>query len=251
MPSTTTGPAPARGRVSGGPSRTLELVETAAWTQAVLRRYAAATNLSLASTPVLVHGAGPIGGDLALRLRATGARVRVSSADPVALLALRGRGVAVEHRDRARVDPAVAVVFATGEEPEPLDPRDVVPAGAPLVIVDAARPGSRPGVVAPRGAASAGTGAGADRSADAGTSAETPAVPGAVAPLAGPTSGGAAARPAYLVVVGADASAAAAGRRIRTARAELAAEHPDASDAELDALLAEGELARGGRGWTA
>jgi hypothetical protein len=225
MPSTTTGPAPARDRVSGGPSRTLELVETAAWTQAVLRRYAAATNLSLASTPVLVHGAGPIGGDLALRLRATGARVRVSSADPVALLALRGRGVAVEHRDRARVDPAVAVVFATGEEP--------------LVIVDAARPGSRPGVLAPRGAA--GAAPGADASAG----------PGAVVPLAGPASGGSAARPAYLVVVGADASAAAAGRRIRTARAELAAEHPDASDDELDAHLAEGELARGGRGWTA
>ncbi len=109
-------------------SPTISALDTAAWTEVVLRHFARRSNLLVASTPTLVLGDGPVAEHLASALATIGARVE--RADE--LRSTRGPHL---------IPAAVAVVFATGERHPVVTPDAIEPASShPLVLVDAARP---------------------------------------------------------------------------------------------------------------
>ncbi|WEO76320.1 hypothetical protein BJQ94_13225 [Cryobacterium sp. SO2] len=151
MPDATTAAAPPASDELGRSGVDTQLARTA-WAQASVRRFASQTNLLVASSRVLIVGAGPLADELAHALSTMGARVAVSGTDAAALYAFARRGL-----DTHQVGPAgllipaeTDLVFATGEEPTPLTPAALGAADAaaahPLVIVDAAEPG-RPAAV--------------------------------------------------------------------------------------------------------
>ena len=120
------------------------------WSQRAVRVFASQTNLLVASSRVLIVGAGPLAAELAATLGILGARVAVTSEDAAALsdFAARGHGTYPSRTDGVRIPAETDLVFATGEERAPLgpgaivagDPGDGVPAH-PLVIVDASQTG--------------------------------------------------------------------------------------------------------------
>ena len=125
------------------------------WCQRAVRVFAGQTNLLVASSRVLVVGAGPLADELAYALGTMGARVAVTAADADALLGFARRG----HETRpvgaagVRIPAETDLVFTTGEERSALTPAAIeardpdagIPAH-PVVIVDAAPPGQNPAV---------------------------------------------------------------------------------------------------------
>ncbi|POH62266.1 hypothetical protein C3B61_15375 [Cryobacterium zongtaii] len=120
------------------------------WSQRAVRVFASQTNLLVASSRVLVVGAGPLAAELAFSLGIMGARVAVTSTDAAALpsFASHGHDTYPARTDGVRIPAETDLVFATGEEQAPLRPGaidvgdlDEGPPPHPLVIVDAAPAG--------------------------------------------------------------------------------------------------------------
>lgn len=126
----------ARGSADASGSRVVASVTRAAWAQAVLRATASASNLSFAHTRVAVLGSGPLAEELATRASAMGARVIVAGDDPVALVELAQRGLAVSMFEDAPLGDVV-LAFATGEDGAPVTASGLG-TGVPLLLVDAA-----------------------------------------------------------------------------------------------------------------